>query len=73
RDRQLFSEILAETQPLEDVFSFFASFYLHSYQGIRLVSATDSPEHTPEEGKDQLGKELSISCASHMRCQCFTE
>jgi len=57
RDRQLFSEILAETQPLEDVFSFFASFYLHSYQGIRLVSATDSPEHTPEEGKDQLGQE----------------
>ncbi|MGY5879204.1 MAG: hypothetical protein RTV31_03090 [Candidatus Thorarchaeota archaeon] len=57
RDRQLFSEILAETQPLEDVFSFFASFYLHSYQGIRLLKATDSPEHTPEEGKDQLGQE----------------
>jgi len=57
RDRQLFSEILSETQPLEDVFSFFASFYLHSYQGIRLLEASDSPEHTPEEGKDQLGQE----------------
>ncbi|MGY5871243.1 MAG: hypothetical protein RTV72_03270 [Candidatus Thorarchaeota archaeon] len=57
RDRQLFSEILAETQPLEDVFSFFASFYLHSYQGIRLLKAADSAEHTPEEGKDQLGQE----------------
>ncbi len=57
RDRQLFSEILAETQPLEDVFSFFASFYLHSYQGIRLLKATDSTEHTPEEGKDTLGQE----------------
>ncbi|TFG29266.1 hypothetical protein EU528_09995, partial [Candidatus Thorarchaeota archaeon] len=57
RDRQLFSEILAETQPLEDVFSFFAAFYLHSYQGMRLLKATDSPEHTPEEGKDQLGQE----------------
>ena len=56
RDRQLFSEILAETQPLEDVFSFFASFYLHSYQGIRLLKATDSPEHTPE-GEDGLGAE----------------
>jgi len=56
RDRQLFSEILAETQPIEDVFSFFASFYLHSYQGIRLVSAIDAPEHTPE-GKNELGQE----------------
>jgi len=56
RDRQLFTEILAETQPLEDVFSFFASFYLHSYQGIRLVSAIDAPEHTPE-GKNELGQE----------------
>ena len=56
RDRQLFSEILAENQPLEDVFSFFASFYLHSYQGIRLLKATDSPEHNPE-GEDGLGAE----------------
>ncbi|TFG97767.1 hypothetical protein E4H12_07800 [Candidatus Thorarchaeota archaeon] len=56
RDRQLFSEILAETQPLEDVFSFFEAFYLHSYQGIRLLKATDSPEHTPE-GEDGLGDE----------------
>lgn len=57
RDRQLFSEILAETQPLEDVFSFFASFYLHSYQGIRLLKATESSEHAPEEGTDGLGAE----------------
>ncbi|MBN2228892.1 MAG: hypothetical protein JW779_04790 [Candidatus Thorarchaeota archaeon] len=56
RDRQLFAEILSETQPLEDVFSFFASFYLHSYQGIRLLSASDSPELTGE-GKDELGHE----------------
>ncbi len=56
RDRQLFAEILAETQPLEDVFSFFAAFYLHSYQGIRLLKAVGSPEHTPE-GEDGLGAE----------------
>ncbi len=56
RDRQLFAELLSETQPLEDVFSFFASFYLHSYQGIRLLSATDAPELTTE-GKDELGQE----------------
>jgi hypothetical protein len=57
RDRQLFSEILSETQPLEDVFSFFASFYLHSYQGVRLLKATESSEHSPEQGTDGLGQE----------------
>jgi hypothetical protein len=56
RDRQLFTEILTETQPLEDVFSFFAAFYLHSYQGIRLLKASDSPELTAD-GKDDLGQE----------------
>ncbi len=56
RDRQLFAETLIETQPLEDVFSFFASFYLHSYQGIRLLKASDSPELTAD-GKDDLGQE----------------
>ena len=56
RDRQLFAEILAESQPLEDVFSFFAAFYLHSYQGVRLLEATKSPEHTPES-EDGLGAE----------------
>jgi hypothetical protein len=56
RDRQLFSEQLSESQPLKDVFSFFASFYLHSYQGIRLLKATETPELI-EDGKDQLGHE----------------
>jgi hypothetical protein len=56
RDRQLFAEILTEAQPLEDVFSFFASFYLHSYQGIRLLKVSDSPELTAD-GKDDLGQE----------------
>jgi hypothetical protein len=56
RDRQLFSEILAESKPLEDVFSFFASFFLHSYQGIRLLKATESPELI-EAGKDDLAHE----------------
>ncbi|MFW9837945.1 MAG: hypothetical protein ACFFE7_10520, partial [Candidatus Thorarchaeota archaeon] len=34
RDRQMFHELLQEKQPLQDVFSFFAAFYLHSYQGV---------------------------------------
>ena len=56
RDRQLFEKILEETQPLEDVFSFFAAFYLHSYQGIRLLNPEDAPELTAE-GRDELGDE----------------
>ncbi|RDE15798.1 MAG: hypothetical protein C4K48_03170 [Candidatus Thorarchaeota archaeon] len=56
RDRQLFTGILTETRPLKDVFSFFASFYLHSYQGIRLLEAAESPELTAD-GKDDLGQE----------------
>ncbi|TFG29574.1 hypothetical protein EU527_15640 [Candidatus Thorarchaeota archaeon] len=56
RDRQLFAELLREPQPIEDVFSFFASFYLHSYQGIRLLNPSDTPELTTE-GKDELGQE----------------
>ncbi|MFW9817453.1 MAG: hypothetical protein ACFFEW_16135 [Candidatus Thorarchaeota archaeon] len=43
RDRQLFHELLTEIQPLRNVFSFFAAFYLHSYQGIRLLSPSEEP------------------------------
>jgi len=56
RDRQLFHEILKEKQPLEDVFSFFAAFYLHSYQGVRLLSPSDEPG-AGSEMKDELGEE----------------
>ncbi len=56
RDRQMFHELLKETQPLEDVFSFFAAFYLHSYQGIRLLSPSEEPG-AGSEMKDELGDE----------------
>ena len=56
RDRQLFHELLKETQPLEDVFSFFAAFYLHSYQGIRLLTPSEEPG-IGSEMKDELGDE----------------
>jgi hypothetical protein len=56
RDRQMFETILRETQPLEDVFSFFAAFYLHSYQGVRLLSPEDAPDLTAE-GRNELGDE----------------
>ncbi len=56
RDRQLFHELLKENQPLEDVFSFFAAFYLHSYQGIRLLSPSEEPG-AGSEMKDELGDE----------------
>ena len=56
RDRQLFHELLKETQPLEDVFSFFAAFYLHSYQGVRLLTPSEEPG-AGSEMKDELGEE----------------
>jgi hypothetical protein len=56
RDRQLFHELLEEPQPLEDVFSFFAAFYLHSYQGVRLLTPSAEPG-AGSEMKDDLGDE----------------
>ncbi len=56
RDRQLFHELLKETQPLQDVFSFFAAFYLHSYQGIRLLSPSEEPG-AGSDMTDELGVE----------------
>ena len=56
RDRQLFHELLKETQPLQDVFSFFAAFYLHSYQCVRLLSPSEEPG-AGSEMKDELGDE----------------
>ncbi|MFX1481702.1 MAG: hypothetical protein ACFFCP_00785 [Promethearchaeota archaeon] len=56
RDRQMFHELLKDTQPLQDVFSFFAAFYLHSYQGVRLLSPSEEPG-AGSEMKDELGDE----------------
>ncbi|MHA3962221.1 MAG: hypothetical protein AM325_001670 [Candidatus Thorarchaeota archaeon SMTZ1-45] len=56
RDRQLFHELLKEPRPLEDVFSFFAAFYLHSYQGIRLLTPSEVPS-AGSDMKDELGAE----------------
>ncbi|MHA2178714.1 MAG: hypothetical protein ACXAAK_10230 [Candidatus Thorarchaeota archaeon] len=56
RDRQLFHDLLKENQPLEDAFSFFAAFYLHSYQGIRLLSPSEEPG-AGSDMTDELGVE----------------
>ncbi len=56
RDRQLFHELLKEPQPLKYVFSFFAAFYLHSYQGVRLLSPSEEPG-AGSEMTDELGDE----------------
>jgi len=66
RDRQLFAQLLHEAKPLEDLFSFFASFYLHSYQGVRLLSATDAPEFAAK-GKDELGQKERLQLESEIR------
>ncbi len=56
RDRQMFATILQDPRPLEDLLSFFASYYLYHYSGIRLLTFDDAQELTIEE-KDAMALE----------------
>jgi hypothetical protein len=56
RDRQLVTEFIQEPRPLEDILSFFASYYLYHYQGLRLLSFEDAQDLTIER-KDEMSRE----------------
>ncbi|MGY5874889.1 MAG: hypothetical protein RTU30_04010 [Candidatus Thorarchaeota archaeon] len=56
RDRQMFATILQDPRPLEDLLSFFASYYLYHYSGIRLLTFDEAQELTIEE-KDAMALE----------------
>jgi hypothetical protein len=71
RDRQLFQELLKDNRPLQDVFSFFAAFYLHSYQGVRLLTPSEEPG-AGSEMKDELGDEERRQLELEIR-QLFSE
>jgi hypothetical protein len=66
RDRKMFSTILEEPRPLQEILSFFASYYLYNYSGIRLLTLDETSGMSIEE-KDELTKkerhqlELEIS------------
>ncbi|NWF96489.1 MAG: hypothetical protein HXY34_10155 [Candidatus Thorarchaeota archaeon] len=56
RDRQLVSSMLGDPRPLEDILSFFGSFYLYNYQGVRLLSMAEVQELDTQK-TDEVGKE----------------
>ncbi len=56
RDRQFLASILGDPRPLEDILSFFASFYLYHYQGVRLLSTGDV-ETLDADKKDVVSQE----------------
>jgi len=56
RDRPMFSTILSDPRPPEDILSFFASYYLYNYSGIRLLTFDDNQDISIE-ARDDLAKE----------------
>ncbi len=58
RDRQQLMTMLETPRPIEDIYSFFAAFWLYHYQGVRLLSFDDAQELTIER-KDEMTREES--------------
>ena len=56
RDRQLLTEIAEGPRPMEDILSFFASFWLYHYQGIKLLGFDEAQDLTIEH-KDEATRE----------------
>lgn len=56
RDRQQLMEMLEAPRPIEDIYSFFAAFWLYHYQGVRLLSFDEAQELTIER-KDEMTRE----------------
>ncbi len=57
RDRQMFTTLLADPRPPEDILSFFASYYLYNYSGIRLLTFDEEEDITIEERDAQTKEE----------------
>jgi hypothetical protein len=56
RDRQLLTEIAEGPRPMEDILSFFASFWLYHYQGVKLIGFDEAQDLTIEL-KDEATRE----------------
>jgi len=56
RDRQLLTEIAEGPRPMEDILSFFASFWLYHYQGVKLLGFDEAQDLTIEL-KDEATRE----------------
>jgi hypothetical protein len=60
RDRQLVMSTHEEKYPLDDIFSFFGSFYLYNYQGLRLLHIDTSENLSIEEMEAKTKKERDL-------------
>ncbi len=56
RDRKLLTEIAEGPRPMEDILSFFASFWLYHYQGVKLLGFDEAQDLTIEL-KDEATRE----------------
>ncbi|MFX1368579.1 MAG: hypothetical protein ACFFAY_08285 [Promethearchaeota archaeon] len=56
RDRERFSQIHPEGRTLDDTMAMFAAFYLHTYQGVRLLLVDAAKDMTIEE-QEALGED----------------
>ena len=56
RDRKLLMEIAEGPRPMEDILSFFASFWLYHYQGVKLIGFDEAQDLTIEL-KDEATRE----------------
>ncbi|MFX0053669.1 MAG: hypothetical protein ACFFAX_07420 [Promethearchaeota archaeon] len=66
RARQIFHEMIPEPRPLDEVFAAFASFYLQSYQGVRLHTIEDAQNLTIEE-QEKIGVETRVQLENEVR------
>ncbi|MCF2136283.1 MAG: hypothetical protein K9W43_03500 [Candidatus Thorarchaeota archaeon] len=57
RDRQILASIAGDARPLEGLLSFFASFYVFNYHGLRLFSPKHESTTTSIDQKADLEKE----------------
>ena len=66
RDRQIFNELLPGPRPLDEIFAAYASFYLQSYQGVRLHTIEDT-QNLSIEDQEKVGQETRVKLENEVR------
>ncbi|MHA2070810.1 MAG: hypothetical protein ACW985_03375 [Candidatus Thorarchaeota archaeon] len=66
RARQIFKEMIPDSRPLDEVFAAFASFYLQSYQGVRLHTIEDT-QNLSIEDQEKVGKDTRVLLENEVR------
>ena len=66
RDRQIFNEILPDPCPLDEILAAYASFYLQSYQGVRLHTIEDT-QNLSIEDQEKVGEDTRKQLENEVR------